>query len=114
MISIASKKQMFFYFLSILVGYLLYVFRFNFRIVKYFLNNCLEEKKSYRSSHQTYSIIKGVLRNFAKFTDFSCEFCEISKNTSGRLLLKRRGLHRIHTFWIFISSYSDNTLKIKV
>ena len=24
---------------------------------------------------------KGVLRNFMKFTLFSCEFCEISKNT---------------------------------
>ena len=44
------------------------------------------------SSHHTCSIIKGVLRNFAKFTGkhlkkdtlgqvFSCEFCEISKNT---------------------------------
>ena len=55
-------------------------------------------KKS-RSSYQTCSIIKGVLRNFAKFTGkqlfqglflhkvaclrppvFSCEFCKISKN----------------------------------
>ena len=61
----------------------------------------------FRSSHQRWSIIKGVLRNFAKFTGkhlckslfllqpqacnfikketlaqvFSCEFCEISKNT---------------------------------
>ena len=57
-----------------------------------------------RSSHQRCSIRKGVLRNFAKFTGrhlcqslrpetcnfikmetltqvFSCEFCEISKNT---------------------------------
>ena len=25
---------------------------------------------------------KGVLRNFMKFTLFSCEFCEISKNTT--------------------------------
>ena len=57
----------------------------------------------FRSSHQTCSIIKGVLRNFAKFTGkhlckslffnkvaglhetlaqvFSCEFYKISKNT---------------------------------
>ena len=63
----------------------------------------------YRSSHQRCSLRKGVLRNFAKFTGkhlcqslffnkvagaacnfikketltqvFSCEFCEISKNT---------------------------------
>ena len=61
----------------------------------------------YRSSHRRYSVKKGVLRNFAKFTGkhlcqslffnkvaglqlyrketlaqvFSCEFCEISKNT---------------------------------
>ena len=48
-----------------------------------------------RSSHQRCSVKKGVLRNFAKFTGaacnfikkeilaqvFSCEFCEISKNT---------------------------------
>ena len=57
------------------------------------------------SSHRSYSVRKGVLRNFAKFTEkqlskacnnclrpatllketlaqvFSCEFCEISKNT---------------------------------
>ena len=39
-------------------------FRFNFSLC---VNNCLEEKTSYRSSHQTYSIINGVLRNFAKF-----------------------------------------------
>ena len=60
--------------------------------------------RNFRSSHQRCSIIKGVLRNFAKFTGkhlcqsfffnkkhfikkeilaqvFSCEFCEISKNT---------------------------------
>ena len=64
---------------------------------------------SFRSSHQRCSLSKGVLRNFAKFTGkhlcqslffnkvagaacnfikketltqvFSCEFCEISKNT---------------------------------
>ena len=43
---------------------------------------------SYRSSHRRCSVRKGVLRNFAKFTGkqtlaqvFSCEFCEISKNT---------------------------------
>ena len=40
-----------------------------------------------RSSHMRFSLRKGVLRNFAKFTGalaqvFSCEFCEISKNTS--------------------------------
>ena len=60
----------------------------------------------FRSSHQSCSIIKDVLRSFAKFTGkhlcqslifnkvvglfllkktvaqvFSCEFCEISKNT---------------------------------
>ena len=51
-----------------------------------------------RSSQQRCSMKKGVLRNFAKFTGkhlcqslyikketlaqvFSCEFCEISKNT---------------------------------
>ena len=73
----------------------------------------------FRSSHWRCSVRKGVIRNFAKFTGkymcqslflitlqarpatllkkrlahvFSCEFCEISKNTffteiSGRLLL---------------------------
>ena len=53
----------------------------------------------YRSSHRRCFVRKGVLRNFAKFTGknlhqslyfikketlvqaFSCEFCEISKNT---------------------------------
>ena len=52
----------------------------------------------YRSSHRRFSVKKGVLRNFAKFTGkqlcqslllkkeslaqvFSCEFFEISKNT---------------------------------
>ena len=52
----------------------------------------------YRSNHQRCSMKKDVLRNFAKFTGkhlcqslffkketlaqvFSCEFCEISKNT---------------------------------
>ena len=55
----------------------------------------------YRSSHQRCSMKKGVLRDFTKFTGkdlcqslffnkvagltlalvFSCEFCEISKNT---------------------------------
>ena len=67
--------------------------------------------KRLRSSHRRSSVRKGVLRNFAKFTAkhlcqslffnkvaglalvFSCEFCEISKNTfsgnnSGRLLRK--------------------------
>ena len=57
------------------------------------------EIKKYRSSHQRCSMKKGVLRNFTKFTRknmcqslffnkvaglakvFSCEFCEISKNT---------------------------------
>ena len=45
-----------------------------------------------RSSHQRYSVRKGVLKNFAKFKGkptvpslffslFSCEFWEISKNT---------------------------------
>ena len=38
-----------------------------------------------RSSHRRYSVRKGVLRNFEKFIGkhlvFSCEFCEISKNT---------------------------------
>ena len=38
-----------------------------------------------RSSHQRYSVRKGVLRNFAKFTGEhlcqSLKFCEISKNT---------------------------------
>ena len=44
------------------------------------------------SSRQRYSIKKGVVKNFAKFTGknlltkilaqaFSCEFCEIPKNT---------------------------------
>ena len=60
-----------------------------------------EVYKNTRSSHQRCSIIKGVLINFAKFTGkhlcqslflnkvaketlapvFSCEFCEIYKNT---------------------------------
>ena len=36
----------------------------------------------FRNSHQMCSLKKDVLRNFAKFTEvFSCEFCEISKNT---------------------------------
>ena len=44
----------------------------------------------YRSSHQRCSIKISVLKNFAKFTGvkkatlaqvFSCEFCDISKNT---------------------------------
>ena len=38
-----------------------------------------------RSSHRRCSVRKGVLRNFEKFIGkhlvFSCEFCEISKNT---------------------------------
>ena len=58
-----------------------------------------ENKTDYRSSHRRCSVKKGVLRNFAKFIRkhlcqrlnfikreslaqvFSCEFCEISKNT---------------------------------
>ena len=39
----------------------------------------------FSSSHQRCSVRKGVLRNFTKFKSltqvFSCEFCEISKNT---------------------------------
>ena len=41
-----------------------------------------------RSSQQRRSLRKGVIRNFAKLIkkramaqEFSCEFCEISKNT---------------------------------
>ena len=47
-----------------------------------------------RSSHWRYSVRKGIIINFAKFTGkhlcqslfflffvFACEFCEISKNT---------------------------------
>ena len=68
--------------------------------------NCsLRVSASDRSSHQMCSIRK-TIRNCAKFTEkhlcqvpflleeetlaqvFSCEFCESSKNTSGRLLLK--------------------------
>ena len=68
------------------------------------LHKKLEESRRasiYRSSHRRCSIKKGFLRNFAKFTGkhlcrpepcnfikketlaqvFSCEFCEISKNT---------------------------------
>ena len=75
-------------------------------LVSFLMNN---RTAFYRSSLQSCSIKKGVLRNFAKFTGkhlcfqtnfikkeslaevFSCEFCEISKNTflqntSGRLL----------------------------
>ena len=65
-----------------------------------------------RSSHRRCSVRKGILRNFEKLTgqsiffnkvvgllacifiknealvqELSCEFCKISKNTSGRLLL---------------------------
>ena len=73
----------------------------------------LSRKEDERSSHQRFSVKKGVLRNFAKFTGkhlchmdqacnfikketpaqvFSCAFCEISKKTFlqytfGRLLL---------------------------
>ena len=46
---------------------------------------------AYRSSHPEVFCKKGILRNFAKFTGknlsqtlaqvFSCEFCQISKNT---------------------------------
>ena len=54
---------------------------------------CLEDSW-FRSSHQSCSMKKGVLRNFTKFTGkhlcqsletlaqvYSCEFCEISNNT---------------------------------
>ena len=59
----------------------------------------LTSLREYRSSYQRCSVKKGVLRNFAKFTEkhlcqrlffnkketlaqvFSCEFREISKNT---------------------------------
>ena len=36
---------------------------------------------SNRRSHRRCSVRKRVLRNFAKAQVFSCEFCEISKNT---------------------------------
>ena len=48
---------------------------------------CIRVPLNIRSSHQRRSIKEGVLRNFLKFTGkhlaqvFSCEFCEISKNS---------------------------------
>ena len=62
-------------------------------IWKYWLRNWLSRDTliSFGSSHLRCSIIKGVLRNFAKVRKilqketltqvFSCELCEISKNT---------------------------------
>ena len=55
-----------------------------------------------RSSHQSCSVIKGVLRNFAKETltqVLFCELCGISKNNlftehSGRLLLERQKIYK--------------------
>ena len=83
------------------------------KYISYFFLS-VEQMSCFRSSHQWCSVKKGVLRNFAKFAGkhlcqslffnkvetqketlaqmFSCELCEISKNTfwqktSGRLLL---------------------------
>ena len=48
-------------------------------------SSILEEHSSYRRSRSDMFCGKGVLSNVAKFTGkftvFSCEFCEISKNT---------------------------------
>ena len=50
---------------------------------------CLFHVGKYRSCHPKLFCKKDVLKNLAKFTGkLSCEFYEISKNTSGRLLLK--------------------------
>ena len=92
------------------------VFRLENRVSDFFCLICCSRDKSFyrsRSSHQRCSVKKDVLSNFAKFTGkhlypslffnkvagltllkkrlltqvFSCEFCEISKNTflTGRL-----------------------------
>ena len=78
------------------------------------MENCKANHILDRSSHRRCSVRKGVPRNFAKFTGkhlcqklfisgpkvatllkealaqvFSCKFCDIFKNTSGRLLLFR-------------------------
>ena len=81
--------------------------------IKLITHLCCPFRTNYRSSHQRYSMKKGVFRNFTKFTgkglyqshflnkvaglqtlvqELSCEFCEISKTTfftehSGLLLL---------------------------
>ena len=53
-----------------------------------FLQIATQLTRNSRSSHRRCSVKKSALRNFAKFTKnetlpqvFSCEFCEISKNT---------------------------------
>ena len=59
--------------------------------------------KKNRNSYQRWSIKVNVLKNFEKFTGkqkeistqlFSCKFCKIFKNTSGRLLLKKESFNR--------------------
>ena len=97
-----------------------YLTKFFFWDMEIFMGEKCQNISKRKSSHQRCSIKKGVLRNFIKFTGkhlcqrsffnkvaglacnfikkesltqvFSCEFCEISKNTflqntSGRLLL---------------------------
>ena len=77
----------------------------------------MAETLSFRSSHRRCSVRKGILRNFTKFTGkhlgqslfFSCEFCEISKNTflqntSERLLLqlKMNKIFKNDWLWLFL------------
>ena len=101
-------------------------------------------KGSFKSSHRRCSVRKGVLGNFAKFTGkhmcqnlyfnkvaglrqalaqvFSCEFCEISKNTfltehvwatTSFIFSKVAGLH-FRTFKVCLeSTYFENTFLYK-
>ena len=58
-----------------------------------------------RSSHQRYSLWKGVLRNFTKFTGealaqvFPCGFCEISNNT----------FFTEHLWWLLLFFYLSSS-----
>ena len=92
-----AQKNYWYEILKIQLMLFYFLFHFIFLFCCWLKIACCNEV-SFRSSHRRYSVRKGVLRNFAKFTGkhlrqsllikketvaqvFFCEFCEISKNT---------------------------------
>ena len=94
-----------------------------------YVNTVFTYSVFFKSSHWRCSVKKGVVRNFAKFTGnhlcqslfikkeilaqvFSCEFCEISKNTFSYRTLPVAASggtfprFKILIFWILIENFS--------